>query len=122
MKQLKLKFMRYLYLSFILSIGINVFCQEAPNSSYENRQYSIFRKAFPGKPTKLVINISNYTSSVITKFRENLSSPLLSDKIISVYQDNQNQQLTIIYNDKLKEEEFISIFNEYKINYYKKTK
>lgn len=105
--------MRYIILSSLILISVIGFSQSESNKT-------IFNKVAAGEISKLNLNLYGYNFNKIGEFKDELLT--FEEKIIRVEFDETSSTLTIVYNEHMLKEDFITVFEKYDINYINENK
>lgn len=108
-----------LALGIILFFTNSLFAQQKGNL---NNEKTIFEKPLTGEEITLNVNLYNYDMNTIGQLKDDLFQFQYVGKISLISLDEFKKILTIIYNEKMLESDFIRVFNDNKVNFLLKNK
>lgn len=101
----------FLLLSILPLISLNSFSQTESNKT-------IFSSVSPGQTNKISLKVNEYNSNTIGQLKDELSN--FKEKILIVDYNEASFLLTIVYNEHMLKQDFITIFKKYNISYKNK--
>ncbi|MBV6485812.1 MAG: hypothetical protein KFKLKKLM_02414 [Flavobacteriales bacterium] len=109
---------KFFLITICLSFSIFASAQQKGNP---NNEQTIFVKANGGKEVNLDLNLFKYDLNTIGQLKDDLFK-FYPNKIVLIQLDEFKKILTIKYNDKLVESEFVSVFYENNVSFLRKDK